>query len=93
MDIWGYLAVVWTGCAAQASKPLPTLRVILAEKVPIFRDFSQNIDNFFHNFGVSHGKSQKQFGNFGKMEPHLGIFFVENAQENGTHAYRFLVKK
>ena len=51
------------------------------KRVPIFEDFSWNIDPFFSISGCSHGNYPKNFGNFGKNRPMFRDAFVEN----GTH--------
>ena len=45
---------IWFGCAAGASKPLPiSKRHFCWKKVPISKDFSRNIGQFFTFFGYS----------------------------------------
>ena len=49
------------GCAAEAAKPIPIFKVILAEKVPLLRVFSQENDVFVY-FSDEMGENYKSGG-------------------------------
>ena len=85
----GYSDLVWTGCATQASNPLPILRVIWEKKVPIiFRDFSHNIGPFCAIFGCSPCKHLKLWA-----QPRKRTHVREFLQKMGPMFKGFLVKK
>ena len=85
---------IWVGqgCAAGASNPYPSLRVIWQKRVPIFKVFSSKIGPFFKNFVIFRVFAMPKTWKFGlsqKSWPMFKDFLVKN----GTHVWGFLVKK
>ena len=70
----GYSDLVWTGgVPLKPRNPYRFLRVNLLKKIPILRDFSQNICPFFKNTGVR-GEHPKILEILKKMDPRLRLF-------------------
>ena len=67
------------GVTLELQNPYPTLRVSLAGKVQIFRDFSQKGGKIVSIFGCQ--QIFEILEKCQKMDPCLGIFFARN----GTH--------
>ena len=72
------------GVLLEPRNPYPFVRVILAEEVPIFRDFSWNIGPFFSGFSG--------MANNPKVMENRPMF-SDICVGNGTHVQGFLAKK
>ena len=73
------------GVPLQPQNPYPSLRVILAKKVPIFKDFPSKIGLFFKNCEIfalqKNPENHVIWGSVRKFDPCLRTFWVKN----GTH--------
>ena len=69
------------GVPLEPQNPYPSLRVILAKKVHIFKDYPSKIGLFFKNSAIFGPENHVIWGSVRKVDPCLRIFWVKN----GTH--------